>query len=100
MPGGRQPCQVRSAFAGSIGREVPMRIAGGRAGPRSPSRGSGDDAQQGADRQLEAQVEPRRELLPTPRVHADFSALTALAVANEDRAARAVKVTLRESERL
>jgi hypothetical protein len=57
-----------------------------------------DDAEQRADRKPGAQSQPRRELLPRPRVHADLAALAAFAAANEDRAACGVKIALGERE--
>jgi hypothetical protein len=84
----------------SVGSQMAKGVAGGGAGPRSSSSRAGEDAQQRADRQLDAELEPRRDLLPAPRVHADFSTLAAVAMADQDGAARAVQVTLGEGERL
>jgi hypothetical protein len=58
-----------------------------------------DDAEQCADRKLCALLQPRRELVPRPRVHADLATLAALATAHEDRAAHAIKVALGKRER-
>jgi hypothetical protein len=58
------------------------------------ARGSGDDAEQRTDRELEACVEPWLELLPAPCVHADFAASSAFAVADEQRATALVQVGL------
>jgi hypothetical protein len=58
------------------------------------------DAQQSADRQGGAQVQPRLDLLPSPAVHADLATLAALAASHEDRAGAAVKVAFGEGERL
>jgi hypothetical protein len=82
----------------SVGSQMAKGVAGGGAGPRSSSSRAGEDAQQRADRQLDAELEPRRDLLPAPRVHADFSTLAAVAMADQDGAA--VQVTLGEGERL
>jgi hypothetical protein len=46
-----------------------------------------DDAEQRSDRQLEQRLEPWRELLPGPIVHADLPAATALAAPYRQRAA-------------
>jgi hypothetical protein len=50
------------------------------------------DAQQSADRQRGAQVQPWLDLLPAPAVHADLAPLAALAASHEDRAGAAVKI--------
>src|SRR5215212_429649 len=49
-------------------------------GPAPAARGSGDDAEERPDGQLEACVEPWLELLPAPCVHADFAASSAFAL--------------------
>src|SRR4051812_25503090 len=51
-----------------------------------PSCRSVDDAER-TDRAFEAQIDPGRQVLPGPRVHADLVAAAALAAANERRAA-------------
>jgi hypothetical protein len=71
---------------------------GGRPGP--PARGAVDDAEERSDRQLNARLEPGRELLPCPVVHADLAAAAALAAADEQRSAARVQVGLGERERL
>ena len=65
----------------------------------SSARGSGDDAEQRSDGELEARVEPWLELLPAPCVHADFAAPSAFAVADEQRPAPLVEVSFAERER-
>jgi len=87
-----------SPHAGSGGS--PAQIGSrGRVGPVSPARGSGDDAEQRSNRELEACVEPRLELLPAPCVHTDFAAPSALAVVDEQRATPLVKVGFAQRER-
>jgi hypothetical protein len=71
---------------------------GGR--PRPSAGRAVDDAQQRSDRQLDAHVEPRRELLPRPVVHADLAAAGALASPDEQRSATPIEVCLGERERL
>jgi hypothetical protein len=51
--------------------------AGGRGHPRPSARGAVDDAEQRPNRQLNARLEPGRELLPGPVVHADLAAAAA-----------------------
>src|SRR4051794_28290120 len=67
---------------------------GGR--PRPSARRSADHAEQRSDGQRDARLEPRRELLPGPVVHADLAAATALAAADEQRSAAGVEVGLGE----
>jgi hypothetical protein len=55
---------------------------------------------QNSDRQLDARLEPGRELFPGPVVHADLAAPAALAAADEQRSAARVEVGLGERERL
>jgi hypothetical protein len=57
-----------------------------------------DDAQQRTDRKLAADREPRVELLPSPAVHPDLSALTALSTPDQHSSAGAVEVALLERE--
>jgi hypothetical protein len=57
-----------------------------------------DHARQRADRKFAPEFHPWVELLPRPAVHPDLAAFASLAVANEDRAARAVQVALLERE--
>src|ERR671923_1355574 len=53
----------------------PSQLGAGGGGPPGPSAGGAvDDAEQRADGQLDARLEPRRELLPGPVVHADLAA--------------------------
>src|SRR6266540_2157558 len=59
-----------------------------------------DDAQQCANREPTPNLHPRLELRPGPAIHADFATPAAFAVANENRAARAVEIGLGEVERL
>src|SRR4051812_25503473 len=64
-----------------------------------PARGAADDAEQRPDGKLEASVQPWLQLLPGPRVHADFAASSAFAVADEERAASLIKVRFAKRER-
>src|SRR5687767_8747286 len=67
-----------SPHAGLAGDASQLRAGGGgRPGP--PPRGAVDDAEQRSDRQLDARLEPGRELLPRPVVHADLAAPAAVA---------------------
>jgi hypothetical protein len=68
-------------------------------GPVPSARGSADDADQRSDRELEASVEPWLELLPAPRVHADFAAPSAFAMADEQRPTPLVEVSFAQQER-
>src|SRR4051812_24523165 len=70
---------------------------GARSG--APAGRAVDDAEQRADRQLEASGEPGPQLLPAPGVHADLAPATALAVAHQQRPAPGVEVALAERER-
>src|SRR4051812_9820281 len=65
----------------------------------SASRRPVDDAEQRTDGEVDAEVQPRLELSPAPVVHADLSALSALAAADEQRAASLIEVRLGERER-
>src|SRR5215216_1300285 len=74
--------------------------AGGGGGPRPSARGAGDDAEQWSDRELDARLEPGRELLPGPVIHADLAAAAALAAPYQQRPAARILVGLGERERL
>src|SRR5919106_3113289 len=88
-----------SSYAGLAGDAAQLGAGGGgRPGP--PARGAVDDAEQRPDRQLEARLEPGRELLPGPVVHADLAAAAALAAAHRQRPAARVQVGFGERERL
>src|ERR687885_2204738 len=73
--------------------------AGSARRPRTSAGRAGRDAQQRADRELEARGEPGLQLLPGPVVHADLAAAAALAAAHEQRAAPRVEVGFAERER-
>src|ERR671911_557425 len=70
------------------------------AAPRPSARGAVDDAEQRSDRQLNAHVEPGRELFLGPVVHADLAAAAALAAPHQQRTATRVQVGLGDRERL
>jgi hypothetical protein len=59
-----------------------------------------DDAEQRPDRELDACREPGPQLLPAPRVHADLTAASALAVGARAATRAGVEVALAERERL
>lgn len=88
-----------SADASGDGRSAQVRSRG-CAGPLTATRPTVDHAEQRPHGQLDAQLEPRLELLPTPRVHADLAAASALAASNEQRATAGIEVGLGELERL
>src|SRR5215207_6002858 len=88
-----------SPHAGPVGEAAELR-AGGGGRPRPASRRSADDAEQRSDRQLDARLDPGRELFEGPVVHSDLAAAAALATADEQRSAACVEVGLGERERL
>jgi hypothetical protein len=71
---------------------------GGR--PWSSTGRAVDDAEQWADRELEAQIDPPLQMLPRPLFHSDLATAAALAAAHEQCAATVVEVGLAEGERL
>jgi hypothetical protein len=77
---------------------VAQLFAGGGLRPAAAARRFGQNAEQRADGQREAEVQPLLKLFPGPVVHADFAAAAALAAADEDRAAAGVEVSLGERE--
>ena len=65
----------------------------------TPSRGrSVDHAQQRADRELAAELEPWIQVVPRPAIHADLATLDSLATTHDDRAAGTVQVALLERQ--
>jgi hypothetical protein len=56
--------------------------------------------QKSAHWELEPQIEPDLQMLPSPLVHADSAAAAALAAANEQRAAAMVQVRRAQCQRL
>ena len=68
--------------------------------PMAPARRAVDDAQQGTDGKLRAQLEPGAEFLPSSCVQADLTAAPTLAVPDQERAAPLVEIALGQSERL
>jgi hypothetical protein len=56
--------------------------------------------QKSADRHPSAMVEPRAKLLPAPLVHPDLTPLAALAVADDERPAGRVEVSLSKTQSL
>ena len=73
---------------------------GGAGRPRVPARGSGDHAEQRADRQRRALGQPRSERRPPPRVHPDLAAAVVLAVPDQNRPAPFFQIGLGQRERL
>jgi hypothetical protein len=71
-----------------------------RARPGQPARRAIDDAEQRPNRQLNPRGEPRLQLVPAPRVHADLAASTALAVTHQQRPPPRVQVAFGQRERL
>jgi hypothetical protein len=73
---GREP----ASYTGSGGGVVELQAdTGGR--PRATGGRASKDAEQSADRERGAQLQPWGELLPRPSVHPDFAALAALCCA-------------------
>src|SRR3954468_6389980 len=68
----------RTPAVAAVRRSSARAAAGDRGRPRV---GAVDDAEQGADREFEAQVDPRLQVLPGPFVHADLAAASAFAAA-------------------
>jgi hypothetical protein len=91
----------RETSANACGRRRAVQLGargGGR--PWSSSGRAVDDAEQRADRELEAHVESPLQVFPAPLVHADLAPALALAAPHEQRAATVVEVWLVERERL
>jgi hypothetical protein len=74
--------------------------SGGGTGRVPASCRSVDDAEQRPDRKIDPQLEPRAQFLPRPRIHADLAAASALAAADEQRAAAVIEIGFGEAERL
>ena len=72
----------------------------GGVGPVMAMRRTVDDAEQRPDGKPDSQLEPRLELLPAPRVHADLAAASALAAPDEQRAPAVIKVGFGKRKRL
>jgi hypothetical protein len=69
-------------------------------GARPAAGRTAHDAEQGADREPPAELEPGVKLLPRPAVHPDLSPTTALSRTNQNGAALPVKIGLGQRERL
>ena len=82
------------------GRGVAKLSARGRDRPAPTARGTGDDAEQGADWQLEPGGQPWLQLLPGPVIHADLPPAAALAAPDQHGAPTRVEVGFGEGERL
>jgi hypothetical protein len=65
---------------------------------RGPEAVAVDDPEQRPDGKVESELEPWLEFFPAPGVHADFSASSALAVSDEQRAAGMVEIGFGEGE--
>src|SRR4051794_7625994 len=72
-----------SPDAGERRRVAQLFARGGRR-PAAAAGWSGQDAEQRADGQRDAEVQPLLKLFPGPVVHTDFAAAAALAAADED----------------
>src|SRR4051812_34686650 len=73
-----------------------------RAAPADHARprvGSGGNAQQRTDREVDGRGEPGLQLLPGPVVHADLAPTTALAAAHQHATASLIEVRLTQGER-
>jgi hypothetical protein len=92
---GREP----AANSGSERGAVQLGTDRGR-GARPAAGRAAQNAEQGADRQGPAQLEPRVELLPRPAVHPDLSPATALSGTDQHGTALAVKIGLSQRQRL
>jgi hypothetical protein len=108
----------RHAFAGHLDgvrvaqlvrREAPpharvpgdaAQLCAGRARPRPPAGGAVYDAEQRPDRQLDARLEPRCELVPGPVVHPHLATAAPLAAAHEQRPRARIQIGLGERKRL
>src|SRR5215218_11076614 len=58
-----------------------------------------DDAEQRPNGHLQAQLEPRLQLFPSPCVHTDLAAPAALATADQQGATAVIEIGLSEGER-
>ena len=93
-----------------VGREAPtdprlnrhlVKLEPVRAGRlRVSARGSGDHAEQRADRQRRPLGQPRSERRPSPCVHADLTAAIVRAMPDQNRPAAFFQIGLGERERL
>jgi hypothetical protein len=93
-----------------VRRETPANACGRSRAAQLGTRGGGrpwsssgravDDAEQRADRELEAHIDPTLQVLPGPLVHTDLAPAPALAAAHEQGPATVVEVRLVERERL
>src|SRR3954471_2374791 len=91
---------ARTAPHARLGGEPAELDAHARARPRPLARWAVDDAEQRPDRELKAGGNPRLQLLPAPRVHADLAAPAALAAAQEQGPAARVEVAVAQRQRL
>ena len=85
----------------SGGQRGPMQLGtdpGRRAWP--PAGRAAQNAEERADRQGPAQLEPRVELLPRPAVHPDLPPATTLSSTDQDGPPLAVKIGLSQRQRL
>jgi hypothetical protein len=85
------------AHASSDGCAAEFRACRG-ACPVSAAACAVDDAEQRPDGKAESRFEPWLEFLPSPGVHADFAASSALAVSDEQRAPGMVEIGFGEGE--
>ena len=64
------------------------------------TRRTADDAEERPDGQLESELEPGLEFVPSPRVHSDLAPAPALAAPDQQRAAAVIEIGFDECERL
>jgi hypothetical protein len=84
---------------GLRGESAELTAGSGRR-PAVSAGGSGKDAEQRADRNLDAMLGPASDALPGPLVHPNHPSLAALPGTNEHRARLRVQIGLGERERL
>ncbi len=75
---------------------APQLSSSGGGRPLTTTRSAVEDTEQRANWKLDAQFEPWQELVPSPRVHADFATTSAFAATYEQRAAWVVEIGFRE----
>jgi hypothetical protein len=86
-----------SAYPGSSSGSVQLSADAGRC-PRMTAGRAAQDAEQCADWNRGAQLQPWAQLLPRPAVDADFTAFAAFSTADQDRPAVRVQVAFAQSE--
>ena len=102
LDGVRVPQLVRREAPPDTGRDRrPAQVAaGGGAGPLTPTRRAGENAEERSDGKFDSRLEPGLQLGPAPRVHPDLAAPSALAATDQHGAAALIEIGLSERERL